>query len=178
MAIESKLRRPAFPAYQPPTGSSEAPQKGGWKRAVVWLVVLAILAAVGYIIWIRFFAPSGDVLSNLSQSDEGATTVADGTYQAVFLDNGQVYFGRLQDRDGDFFRLTDVYYLEFRQNPQAGEAGPASDADASLVKLGSELHGPEDAMDINREHILFIEELKGDSKVSKAIADYLNKKAQ
>ena len=178
MAIESKLRRPAAPGYQPPTGPPMSTQRSGWRRAVVWLIVVVILAAAGYIVWTRFLAPSGDVISDLSEDDAEATTVADGTYQAVFLDNGQVYFGRLQDRDGDFFRLTDVYYLEFRENPQSGEASPTPDANASLIKLGSELHGPEDAMDINREHILFVEELKGDSKVSKAISEYLNKKSQ
>ena len=39
-----------------------------------------------------------------------------------------------------------------------------------LVKLGNELHGPEDAMYINRQSVLFWENLKNDGKVAKAIA--------
>ena len=39
----------------------------------------------------------------------------------------------------------------------------------TLIKLGGELHGPKDQMTINRNQILFIEELKADSKVVTAI---------
>jgi len=38
-----------------------------------------------------------------------------------------------------------------------------------LVKLGNELHGPEDQMSVNRDQILFIEKLKADSQVVKTI---------
>jgi hypothetical protein len=40
-----------------------------------------------------------------------------------------------------------------------------------LVKLGSEIHGPTSDMKINRDQILFIENLKPDSQVLKAILD-------
>ena len=43
----------------------------------------------------------------------------------------------------------------------------------SLVKLGNELHGPEDAMYINMDHVLFTEELKEDSRVVDAVKRYL-----
>jgi hypothetical protein len=42
----------------------------------------------------------------------------------------------------------------------------------SLVKLGEELHGPEDEMVINNEHIIFTERLKADSQVVSAIAEH------
>jgi len=44
-----------------------------------------------------------------------------------------------------------------------------------LLKLGNEVHGPEDQMEINREHVVFIEKLKTDGKVAKAIAAYKEK---
>jgi len=37
------------------------------------------------------------------------------------------------------------------------------------VKLGSEIHGPEDLMIINRAQILFVENLKPSGRVSQAI---------
>ena len=40
------------------------------------------------------------------------------------------------------------------------------------VNLYYELHGPEDRMYINREHVLFIEDLQPDSKVVQAIEAY------
>jgi hypothetical protein len=152
----------------------EGRRKIGWKFIAILILAIVVLVGV-FIVWKAVSGPPEDIVDRLSGNEESdVKTIPDGSYQAVFLDNGQVYFGRLQDRDGEFYRLTDVYYLEYRQNPQAGEA-QAAPSDVSLVKLGGEAHGPEDFMDINREHILFIEDLKGDSKVAKAIADYQKK---
>lgn len=108
----------------------------------------------------------------LEQTQENELVTDASKYQAVFLDNGQVYFGHLTSGE-EFFRLTDVFYLQYRQNPQTGD--PAADADVSIIKLGNEVHGPQDWMDINEEHVLFIEELKAESRVASAIADYNSK---
>lgn len=45
-------------------------------------------------------------------------------------------------------------------------------SDVNLVKLGEELHGPNDRMKINKSQILFTESLRDDSKVVKAIGNY------
>jgi hypothetical protein len=92
-------------------------------------------------------------------------------YQAVFMTNGQVYFGKLSDPTRSYAKLTDVYYLQVQQSVQ-----PATDenesSQVSLTKLGSELHGPTDKMHISRDQILFWENLKDDSTVVKAIKEY------
>ncbi len=41
-----------------------------------------------------------------------------------------------------------------------------------MVKLGNELHGPEDEMFITKEHVLFYEDMKADGKVMQAIKEY------
>ena len=41
-----------------------------------------------------------------------------------------------------------------------------------LIKFGTELHGPMDRMTINRDHILFWEDLKPDSTVVRSITQY------
>jgi hypothetical protein len=46
--------------------------------------------------------------------------------QAVFLNGGQVYFGRIRVLDNNFIRLTDVYYL--RVNEELQPEGQATDA--------------------------------------------------
>lgn len=99
---------------------------------------------------------------------------ARGEFQAVFLDNGQVYFGKITGEEGKNVVLTDIYYLQGNKPLQAGDLGPQPDL--AIVKLGNELHGPVDRMEINRQHILFIEDMKTDSKVVKAIKDFKNKK--
>jgi hypothetical protein len=97
-----------------------------------------------------------------------------GDYQAVFLVNGQVYFGKLSGEAGDFMTLRDVYYLQVSQTLQPAPEGEEATTvnDISLVKLGGELHGPTDEMRINSEQILLIEDLKSDSNVVQAIEEY------
>src|SRR3989338_2052517 len=81
------------------------------------------------------------------------------TYQAVFLTNNQTYFGRLKSISSDYLILLDVYYVKIDDNG-AGQ----------LVKLGSiEPHEPENKMIINRDQILFWENIKFDSSVLKKI---------
>ena len=92
-----------------------------------------------------------------------------GGYQAVFLSNGQVYFGKLFRETNQYAVLRDVYYLQITQPPQPLRAGEVPPANINLVKLGGELHGPVDEMRINRDHILFVEDLKSDSRVVQAI---------
>ncbi|MBU0596576.1 hypothetical protein KKA94_00235 [Patescibacteria group bacterium] len=96
-------------------------------------------------------------------------------YQAVFLTNGQVYFGKITSFDDDYLELIDVFYLQIKGGLQ-DKAGEEKEEDLSLVKLGSELHGPEDRMFINYEQILFYENLKKDSKVVSAIDNYQTNK--
>ena len=84
-----------------------------------------------------------------------------GTYQAVFLSNNQIYFGHLTNIDSQYPVLADVYYVRLE----------GSDATSGrLVRLGEgEPHGPKNEMIINRDHILFWENLSTDSKVVQTI---------
>lgn len=99
-------------------------------------------------------------------------------YQAVFLSNGQVYFGKLTDLNHKYVTLTDIYYLQVQQGSngslQNASGSSTSDSQVSLAKLGSELHGPEDKMSISSDQVLFWENMKTDSKVVQAITKYQN----
>lgn len=109
-----------------------------------------------------------------------------GEYQAVFLSNGQVYFGKIASLNKKYAKLTDVFYLRVQrplqsQNPKEDEeAKPVVPPQPSLtlIKLGNELHGPNDEMIINRDQLLFIEGLKDDSRVVKAIGDFKKQQAE
>ncbi len=93
-------------------------------------------------------------------------------YSAVFLTNDQVYFGHIQSLGEKMLVLSDVYYLKAKTDvidPKAPNA--EATAKLSLIKLGDELHGPENRITINREHVLFYETMKDDSVIRKAIAD-------
>ncbi len=91
-----------------------------------------------------------------------------GDWQAVFLSSGQVYYGKLTQSQGQFYRLTDVYYIHSNAATNPDKTRPPQ---LTLVKMGNELHGPEDEIIINRDHILYIENLKSDGEVAKKIAE-------
>lgn len=137
------------------------------------VLALAILGGLGFFVRSRF---SG---SNVVK--DGDDNVSD--YSAVFLTNGQVYFGKIQrDSTDTQLDIVDIYYLQVgnqsvQQSGSTPTPSPSASAqpDIQLVKLGKELHGPNDRMHINRQQILFTESLKNDSKVIAAIKDYTSK---
>ncbi len=112
-----------------------------------------------------------------------AATIDNSKYQAVFFTNGQVYFGKLGQVNSSYFKLTDVFYIQASdtnsetdtesQNPQ--ETSEQS-TDIRLIKLGSEVHGPDDAMIISKDQVLFFENLKKDGKVTDSIIKFNQQK--
>ena len=91
-------------------------------------------------------------------------------YSAVFLSNGQVYFGKIIDKNDQELTLKEVCYLQNANSDFSPEAIQGSGF--TLVKLGQELHGPEDIMHVNRSQILFYEYLRDDSQLVKTIENY------
>lgn len=126
---------------------------------LVWITLLLFFAGMIY---------SGSLNISLLT---GVSGYSSNSYEAVFLANGQVYFGKVSKLQSKYVKLIDIYYLIQKQPLQAQQ--PAAQATAqpefTLIKLGGELHGPMDQMMINKDQILFIEELKSDSKVVQAI---------
>ena len=90
-------------------------------------------------------------------------------YQAVFLVNGQVYFGNITKITKDSLKLERIYYLS---EGTMDEAGNVTSSSVKLVKLGDELHSPDDVMMIERKNVTFWENLKSDGEVAKAIDEY------
>ena len=82
-------------------------------------------------------------------------------YQAVFLANGQTYFGRYYDRIGAYAKIEDVYYLQQTQG-----SDPSAAPDTRIVRRGRELHAPASRMLIPKSAILFVEELKDSSPIA------------
>ncbi len=94
--------------------------------------------------------------------------------QAVFLNNGQVYFGNIQQLNDKYIRLTGIFYLRVNQTVQPN--GQQQTAAPELVPLGCELHRPQNEMLLNRDQVTFWENLKNDSAentVPGAVKKYL-----
>lgn len=84
------------------------------------------------------------------------------TYQAVFLDNGQMFFGRIDRLDSPYPRLKDVYFIQRVVDPKTKETKNV------LVKRKNELFSS-DWMVLNARHILSIEPVDPKSKVAELI---------
>ena len=131
---------------------------------IILLLIVIAVGAGGYFLYTN----TDSSPTNLVESDK---------YQAVFLSNGQVYFGKVKNLSKQYAEMSEIYYLIIQsplqqQKPVEGEATPPQTPEYTLVKLGEELHGPMDKMVINRDHILFVEDLNENGKVSTAIIEY------
>ncbi len=130
---------------------------GHWcgKLAMV-LVFLAIALYAGKVAYYNYYHPSFP------------QPAMDG-WQAVFLTNDQVYFGKLTSYSREYAVLEQIFYLRAADPLQQGTTGPA----LNLVKLGGELHGPSDKMYLPKDRIMFWENLRADSQVVTAITGFL-----
>ncbi|MDP2873803.1 MAG: hypothetical protein Q8N84_00680 [bacterium] len=133
--------------------AASAPRRGGFGATLIkTILVLILVAAIGggiYLGW-KMLRPNG---------------VDSSKYQAVFLSNSQVYFGRLKGYGSSHPVLENVYYLVATKPLQSQEGEKPVQPQYTLVKLGGELHGPESKLILSSEHILFVENLKDDGRV-------------
>lgn len=135
---------------------------GSWMKIGGFGFLIALVLIVVGVIFVL-------MMSNFNNPESNA--VAKNKYQAVFLNGGQVYFGNISDLNSKYIKLGNIYYLRVNQQVQPN-GNTQSNNDVSLVKLGCELHGPQDTMIINRDQVVFWENLKDDGQVVKAVNEY------
>ncbi len=111
---------------------------------------------------------------SIGGTNSEAKYVDETKFQAVFLNGGQVYFGKVRTLNNRFITIDNIYYLRVNQQVQPNQSETTTtNQDVSLAKLGCELHGPTDVMVINRDQVLFWENLKEDGQVAQAISKYV-----
>jgi len=176
MDFMNRANRPAQPAPQPANNTNaQTPRQSnndsvkklrsvkGLKNPLHIVLLMSVAIVLFGMTWLATF---------YNPVSEGRH-VAEDKLQAVFLEGGQVYFGRITLLNDQYVRLNDIYYLRVNQQVQPEQQGQqASSQDVSLVKLGCELHGPQDQMIINRAQVTFWENLKDDGQVAQAVAEY------
>jgi hypothetical protein len=87
----------------------------------------------------------------------------DTPYQAVLLDTGLVYYGKISGLNTDYPTLRDVYYVQQSTDPQTKQVNNV------LVRRGNEWHGPSMTV-LNSRHIVLVEPVGPNSKVAQLIA--------
>lgn len=145
--------------------ASHGKKNSAWRAGPMWLRVIWIVLLFSATI----LAVAMVVLLYIGGNPE-AKLIDKAKFQAVFLTNGQVYFGSITHVNDKYVDLKNIYYLSVNQSVQPEQKKEGEDqTSVSLVKLGCELHGPVDEMVINREQVTFWENLKTDGQVSQAI---------
>jgi len=104
------------------------------------------------------------VLLGATLDPQGLPFVGSERLSAVFLLDGQAYFGHLEDTPfSGTIVLRDVYYIN-------DATKVTTDLPVGLLKRGSELHQPVDTMYIRRDRVLAIERVTAGSPIGLAIA--------
>lgn len=137
---------------------------GGAHRIVKKAVYIALV-----VVALAWFDANFHILSASQES-----TAARNKLQAVFLTNGQIYFGNLSRHGVGYWRLDRAHYLQVSKTPAATSPNEKNGAApqetrTTLMKLSDDMHRPEDTMFIPASHILFWQNLRSDSPVAQAI---------
>lgn len=117
---------------------------------------------------LRLFVVGGAIalgtLLGAALDPQGLPFVGSERLSAVFLLDGQAYFGHLEDLPwSGTIVLRDVYYIN-------DASKVTTDLPVGLLKRGNELHQPVDVMYIRRDRVLAIERVTPGSQVGQAIA--------
>ena len=161
---EQAAHRAAAATPHTVTAKKQPKQKKSFKWVIIAVVALGLVVGG----WVAG--------QKLAPADSG---IESSKYQAVFFTDGQIYYGKLTVLNERQYKLTNVFYiLSQNENKTANADGETAETqnNAQLIKMGNELHGPEDAMMINRDHVLFYENLKPDGKVTQTINQYKDNK--
>lgn len=142
----------------PHAGDSCRHHCGRSPRHIVKIIVLFVLVIAAFV-WLDkglHFSAASDTERSMKNK-----------VQAVFLENGQIYFGVLSRGGPDSWRLASPHYLE-RSPVSAGESA-GSEMQTTLKKLTEDMHRPENAMYISDKNILFWQNLQNASPIAQAI---------
>lgn len=122
-----------------------------FQRLAVVIALLALVAGLcvgGYVLWGR----TNEIKLPKDQ------------FFAVYLNGGQLYFGKLTGLGTSYPILTDVFYVQSRQDNQTKQVTNI------LVKRGKEWHGP-DKMYLSAAQIILVEPVGPNSRVAELIRE-------
>jgi len=151
----------ATPALSGPDHKEEKEFREVKTKSRNWLQMFNGIMLVGTALLVACVAVA---LTRSSGNSEHAY-VDSSKYQAVFLTNGQVYFGNIDNLNNNYLRMTNIYYLT--------QGSDSKTSSYSLVKLGcQQIHDPIDEMVVNRSQVTFWENLQNDGKVVSSIKQF------
>lgn len=118
------------------------------------LVLLLIAVSVAFIISLGARTFGAIVSPDNAKVDKES-------FQAIRLTDGSVFYGSITNIGQDFIVLSDVYY----ESADSAHDG----SQVSLTQHGTEPYGPSNTIHINRNQVVFWENLKRDGAVTETI---------
>ena len=159
--------------------AAAAPKK---KKARSWDIEKMIIKKIAWVAVIVLILAWVDMNMHFTSAFRSERE-ARAKWQAVFLNNGQVYFGHLTRNGFDSWKLSDAYYIQVTKVPVVPQAEPEKkngdktetpqlvreETRNTLVKMTGDLHSPENTMTIPSSNILFWQNLSKDSNIVQTI---------
>ncbi len=148
--LRFKNASPADPRETP----APVPRRSGpLFKVTAWLLVVIIIAA-------------GAVYGFILYNKKPAADLSSSNYYAVFLQNGEVYFGELAGDSQNELRLRNPYFLQTNgEDPQTVLATSGF----VIMKVAKQQHQPVNEMYINKIHVIYREPLRADSQLVESI---------
>ncbi len=130
------------------------------KVVLIILVFMVIVAFIGISLW------QDGTFRNISQSIRFKSS-----YQAIFLSNGQLYFGKITEITNEYIMMDSPHFLQLAQEP-GEQVEPEVQPEMKLISIKDEFHKPKDFVMIEKSSVIFIEELRDVSQIADAIENF------
>lgn len=86
------------------------------------------------------------------------------SYQVIFLENSQVYFGKITEVTNRYIILEKPHFIQVQQE-QPNLEEQEDQPEMKLLSIKDEFHMPKDYMIIEKSSVIFIEELRASSQI-------------
>lgn len=141
-------------------------------RRALYAGVIVVVALIAYTVYKGTKNSSTESGTNPNAAFQ-SNSFFESSYYGVFMDNNDVYFGRITKRDDQFVTLENTFYLRVTQVPQKTADGKdIALSSFDLIKVGTEVHKPKDKVELQVSHIISIQELDPSSQVIGVMNNY------
>jgi hypothetical protein len=145
-------------------GHMEKPLEAGRQQALVWVFLVLLFAS--FLVGGFYFWRSAEQVKN--EALEVKKLDNHNPWYAIKLVDGEIIYGRIADLNTEPLEINPVYY-NYDQKKIEKDSGVKPKVnetiDLRLVRRGSETHGPDGALKVFRAQVVYMENLRPDSKV-------------
>ncbi|MEO5948917.1 MAG: hypothetical protein ABIP74_00785 [Candidatus Saccharimonas sp.] len=140
---------------------TEHPQPKNLKRKSRLIKIGALMGGLALVLAIA-------LMTMLIMKSQSMQQVDTNKYQVVYLTNGQAYFGKLQNTNGEYLVIKTPYTVQ-TVAPATDSKTTTDQSTTTLLKVSAQVYGPEDSIAVKASQVTFWQNLRDDSKITQAI---------